>query len=168
MGHEYRGATCLQSNAANTESNAPPGISIHAPGLYFRVPRVHHHLSWTGFNGRPFKAPPSSEENTFFMSTHKLCLVPFSRPQSLSHLAAWPVSHRFPRLRSDFCLNRIYFPTCEPTTVAPLTMGRPCFYEINKIKRNFLEPAIVIPSRPESKDPRGLFIRSFFRRLPYI
>lgn len=30
MSHEYRGTTCLQSNAVNTESNAPPGISIHA------------------------------------------------------------------------------------------------------------------------------------------
>lgn len=29
--HEYSGTTCLQSDAANPESNTPPGISIHAP-----------------------------------------------------------------------------------------------------------------------------------------
>lgn len=86
------------------------GSPFTLPNYTSGVPKVHHHLSWTGFNGRPFKTPLSSEENTFFMSTHKLCLLPFSRLQSLSHFAMRPVSPRFPRLWKWLGLNEFISP----------------------------------------------------------
>lgn len=83
------------------------GSPFMLPDYTSGVPRVHHHLFWTGFNGLPFRTPPSSEENTFFMSTHKPYFCLFTKTKSLSHLAMWPVSPRFPRLTTDssVCLN---------------------------------------------------------------
>lgn len=103
MSHEYKGTTCLQSNAVNMERNTPPGISIHTSWLYFRgakgsPPPLLDWFQW------PFRTPLSSEENTFFMSTHKLCLGPFRGAQSLSRVAMWPISHRFPRTSNRLCV----------------------------------------------------------------
>lgn len=64
------------------------------------VPRVHHHVCWTGFNGLPFRTPLSSEENTFFMSTHKLCLGLFRKAQIIVPLSIVAYFSRIPTSRN--------------------------------------------------------------------
>ena len=126
MSHEYRGTTCLQSNAVNTESNAPPGITIHAPWLYLRgakgsPPPLLDWFQWPLHLG-PLRAPKK---------THFLCrpinfvwLYSREAAKSLSHLAMWPISHTFPRLRNDrvFVCIHLFLHMCKPTPSSPLTL----------------------------------------------
>lgn len=108
MSHEYRGTTCLQSNVVNPESNAPPGISIHCfltglslPGGVQRLTTTTS-LGWVS-KGRPLETSVSSEENTFFMSSHKkTTFFGVHSGASLFQFAVWPVSHTFPRCRNYF------------------------------------------------------------------
>jgi len=124
------------------------------------VPKVHHHLSWFGFNGLPFRTPLSSEENAFFMSTHKLSLGLFREARSLSQLAMRPVSHRFPRCKEKWngvCLNPFIPPHVSPHLA--LTFIRSHFFSIYEKKKrrkpkswSFLLPGLkeskLIPFRP--------------------
>ena len=109
MSHECGGATCQQSNAVNTESNTPPGSCIQAPwpclrgakGFTTTSPGLDSMANHLG----PLRAP---KKNTFFMSTHKLCLALFTPTASLSHLVMWPISHRLPRLTIQLKFSRIH------------------------------------------------------------
>lgn len=80
MIHEYSGTTCLQSNALNREQYPTRDLYSCSLTILQGCQKVHHHLSWTGFNGLPFRTLLSSEENTFFMSTYKLNLVYSEEP----------------------------------------------------------------------------------------
>ena len=98
------------------------GSPFMLPDYTSGVPRVHHHLSWTGFNGLPFKTPPSSEENTFFMSTHKLCLGLFTKSPIIVPLSNVAYFSQIPTSWKWLCLSTsIYFSTCKPAPSAPLT-----------------------------------------------
>lgn len=141
------------------------GSPFMLPDYTSGVPRVHHHLSWTGFNGLPFMTPLRSEENTFFMSTHKLCLVPFSRAQSLSHLAMRPFLTDSHVYRNDSGLNQCISPR---VSLQLLHLSHPfghtafCFLIIEREKKrdnlnpcafsglSQLCPELILPFRPES------------------
>lgn len=102
MSHEYRGTTCLQSNAVNTESNAPPGITIHVPWLYLRGAKGSTTTSAGLVSMVCHLRPLRAQKKTHFLCRPINFVWLHSRePQSLSHRAMWPISHRFPRLRND-------------------------------------------------------------------